>query len=80
MNDRINAENQVNWDERAALHVEAFVEKLANIHPAYDNFNRMSPSVRRAYTGRYLSFKTEEARQREFEKIVERLNNNLKPM
>jgi len=29
---------------------------------------------------RYLSFKTEEARQRDFERIVNRLNNNLKPM
>ena len=60
--------------------IEAFAEKLAGISPAYENFNAMSPSVRRTYTGRYLSFKTEEARQRDFEKIVDRLNNNLKPM
>jgi hypothetical protein len=32
------------------------------------------------YTRRYLSFKSEEAPQRDFEKIVERLNQNLKPM
>ena len=60
--------------------IEAFAEKLIAIFPAYENFNNMSPSVRRTYTGRYLSFKTEEARQRDFEKIVDRLNNNLKPM
>ena len=60
--------------------VEAFTEKLAGISPAYENFLNMSPSVQRTYTGRYLSFKTEEARQRDFEKIVDRLNNNLKPM
>ena len=60
--------------------VEAFAEKLIDISPAYENFNRMSPSVRRTYTRRYLSFKTEEAKQRDFEKIVDRLNNNVKPM
>lgn len=60
--------------------IEAFAEKLVDISLAYENFNNMSPSVRRTYTGRYLSFKTEKARQRDFEKIVDRLNNNLKPM
>jgi len=60
--------------------IEALAEKLRGISPAYENFNNMPPSVRRTYTGRYLSFKTEEARQRDFEKIIDRLNNNLKPM
>jgi len=60
--------------------VEAFAEKLAGISPAYENFNNMSRSVRYAYTGRYRSFKNEEARQRDFAKIIDRLNKNLKPM
>ena len=60
--------------------VEAFAEKLVGISPAYENFNQMSRSVRFAYTGRYFSFKSEEARQRDFEKIVDRLNKNLKQM
>lgn len=73
------------WDapKRAPItdeQVEAFAAKLAGISPAYENFNNMPPSVRFTYTGRYLSFKTEEARQRDFEKIVDRLNQNLKPM
>ena len=59
---------------------EYFVTKLSAISPAYENFCNMSPSVQRTYTMRYLSFKTEEARQKDFEKIVDRLNNNLKPM
>ena len=59
---------------------EAFALKLSAYSPAYDNFCNMSPSVQRTYTRRYLSFKSEEARQRDFEKIVDRLNNNLKPM
>ncbi len=60
--------------------IDAFAERLLDISPAYENFCNMSPSVRRTYTMRYLSYKTEEARQRDFEKIVDRLNNNLKPM
>ncbi|MCL2509341.1 MAG: YdeI/OmpD-associated family protein [Oscillospiraceae bacterium] len=60
--------------------VEAFAEKLTGISPAYENFASMPRSVRFTYTGRHLSFKTEEARQRDFERIVDRLNKNLKPM
>jgi len=60
--------------------ISAFTEKLVGLSPAYENFIKMPPSVRRTYTGRYLSFKTEEARQRDFEKIVDRLINNMKPM
>ena len=63
-------------DEEIAM----FTEKLAGLSPTFENFCNMSPSVRRTYTGRYLSFKTEDARQRDFEVIVERLNKNLKPM
>ena len=63
-------------EEQLAL----FTEKLVGISPAYENFSNMSPSVRGIYTRRYFSFKTEEARQRDFEKIVDRLNQNLKPM
>ena len=59
---------------------EAFVAKLSGICPAYENFCNMPPSVQRTYTMRYLSFKTEEARKRDFERIVDRLNKYLKPM
>jgi uncharacterized protein YdeI (YjbR/CyaY-like superfamily) len=73
------------WDEQKRElitdeQIEAFAEKLVGIMPAYENFNKMSRSVRFSYTGRYLSFKSEEARQRDFKKIIDRLNNNLKPM
>jgi len=60
--------------------IEEFTEKLKGISPAYENFTKMSRSVRLTYTGRYLSFKSEDARQRDFERIVDRLNQNLKPM
>ena len=59
---------------------EAFAAILSAYPPAYVNFCKMPPSVQRTYTMRYLSFKSEQARQRDFEKIVDRLNNNLKPM
>ena len=58
----------------------AFAEKLSGFIPACENFNNMSPSVRLTYTKGYYSYKTEEARERNFHKIVERLNKNLKPM
>jgi len=60
--------------------VDVFMIKLTGLSPAYENFNKMSQSVQRTYTRRYLSFKSEEARQRDFNKIVDRLNKNLKPM
>jgi uncharacterized protein YdeI (YjbR/CyaY-like superfamily) len=60
--------------------IEALSVKLNGLSPAYENFLAMPPSVRRTYARRYASFKTEKARERDFAKIVERLNNNLKPM
>jgi hypothetical protein len=73
------------WDapERGPIadeEIQRFAAKLTGISPACENFNNMSPSVRRTYAKRYLSFKTEEARQRDFARIVDRLNQNLKPM
>ena len=59
---------------------EAFVAKLSGISSAYENFCNMPLSVQRTYIMRYLSFKTEEARHRDFERIIDRLNKNLKPM
>jgi len=60
--------------------IEEFTKKLVGISPAYTNFINMPLSIRRTYTRRYFSFKTEESRARDFEKIIDRLNNNLKPM
>jgi len=57
-----------------------FAKKLVGISPAYENFLQMSRSVQRTYTSRYFSFKREDTRHRDFEKIIGRLNKNLKPM
>lgn len=60
--------------------IASLAKRLHGISPAYDNFMKMSPSVKRTYTGAYLSLKSDEARQRAFDRIVDRLNKNLKPM
>lgn len=60
--------------------IEAFAEKLSEFSPAYENFNNMSPSIQMTYTKGYYSYKTEEARERNFKKMIDRLNKNLKPM
>ncbi len=69
-----------NRDSIGGQDFDALADRLMGISPAYENFNNMPPSVRLIYTKRYLSFKTEEARQRDLERIVDRLNKNLKPM
>ena len=40
----------------------------------------MSPSVRRTYTAWYFDAKSESSRKNRLDKIIERLNKNLKPM
>lgn len=65
--------NALKSDIIANEQIEEFTEKLAGNSPAYENFNNMSPSVR-------LTYKTQRGRLNEFEKIVDMLNNNLKPM
>jgi len=60
------------------VQVEALAAQLSGT--ALTNFQAMPRSARAAYTGLWLSYKSEEGRQRGFEKIVERLEKNLKPM
>jgi uncharacterized protein YdeI (YjbR/CyaY-like superfamily) len=80
-----NAKNNGMWDMPkddpiTDDDIEAFTEMLAGITPAYENFSRMPPSVRRTYTRRFLSNKSDDARKRDFEKITDRLNKDLRPM
>ena len=48
--------------------------------PAYSNLLAMPHSVQRTYTGYYLDAKSDKTRQNRLEKIIDRLNRNLKPM
>ena len=61
-------------------HIKEFASVIKGIEPAYSNFLAMSPSVQRIYTGLYLEAKSEQARINRLQKIIERLNQNLKPM
>jgi uncharacterized protein YdeI (YjbR/CyaY-like superfamily) len=60
--------------------ITSFVEALNGIEPASSNFERMSRSVRVTYTAHYLSAKSEETRKRRLQQIIDRLNENKKPM
>jgi uncharacterized protein YdeI (YjbR/CyaY-like superfamily) len=60
--------------------IGALAKLLEGIEPACTNFAKMSPSVRRTYTLGYLDAKTEETRKNRLQKIIARLNANLKPM
>ena len=73
------------WDKTHEItvgeqEIKEFAALLEGISPAYENYMNMSFSVKKTYCIRYLSFKTEQARQRDFLRIIERLNSNLKPM
>lgn len=61
-------------------HTEEFERLVSKHEPAYTNLLAMSPSVRRTYTGFYFDAKTDTTRRSRLEKIIERLNRNLKPM
>ena len=53
---------------------------LAGAEPAYTNFQAMSPSVKKTYTRAYYDAKTPAGREKRIAWMVDRLNQNLKPM
>jgi uncharacterized protein YdeI (YjbR/CyaY-like superfamily) len=63
-------------DEQIAM----LKEIIQPYEPAYSNLLAMSHSVQRAYTGFYLDAKSDKTRQARLEKIIDRLNRNLKPI
>ena len=73
------------WDASGKIRIgdeqiEDFRQLISLYEPAYANWLSMSPSVQKTYTGYYLETKTPEARQKRLDKIIDRLNKNLKPM
>lgn len=60
--------------------IEEFIQLVRPYEPAYTNLMAMSRSVQKNYTGFYLDAKSPQTRQNRLEKIVDRLNRNLKPM
>lgn len=59
---------------------QMLIELIKDNEPAFTNFISMSPSVRRNYVGLYFDAKSDDAKKRRLEKIIGRLNLNLKPM
>lgn len=79
------AKNNGMWDAAKSTpisedDVQMFIELIKDMEPAYTNFQFMSPSVRKIYTGLYFEAKSDDAKKRRLEKIMDRLNSNLKPM
>ncbi len=78
------AKNNGMWDASPSgaitgEQIVSFADELSHTPQAREHFMRMPRSAQTAYVRRYLSFKKEETRRKDFEKIVERLNQNLKP-
>ena len=53
---------------------------LKEYEPAYANFQAMSLSVKKTYTRAYFDAKTDAGREKRIAWMVDRLNQNLKPM
>jgi len=73
------------WDNAKRIliddeQIQIFKEIIHPYEPAYANLLAMSHSVQRTYTGFYLDAKSDKTRQARLEKIIDRLNRNLKPM
>jgi len=71
-----NAKRILIYDEQ----IQMLKEIIQPYEPAYSKLLAMSHSAQRTYTGFYLDAKTDKTRQTRLEKIIDRLNRNLKPM
>ncbi len=80
-----SARKNGSWDNAERIQIDdekikVFKEVIHQYEPAYTNLLAMSLSVQRTYTGFYLDAKSDKTRQARLEKIIDRLNKNLKPM
>lgn len=80
-----HARKNGSWDNAKRIlinddQIQMFKEIIQPYEPAYTNLQAMSHSVQRTYTGFYLDAKSDKTRQARLEKIIDRLNRNLKPM
>lgn len=79
------AKENGSWDNAKRVliddeQIQMFKEIIQPYEPAYTNLQAMSHSVQRTYTGFYLDAKSDKARQARLERIIDRLNKNLKPI
>ncbi len=73
------------WDNAERIQIsdeqiQMFKEIIQPYEPAHTHLTAMPYSVQRTYTGFYLDAKSDKTRQARLEKIIDRLNQNLKPM
>jgi uncharacterized protein YdeI (YjbR/CyaY-like superfamily) len=79
------AKKNGSWDNAKRIlindeQIDVFKEIIQPYEPAYTNLLAMSHSIQCTYTGFYLDAKSDKTRQDRLEKIIDRLNRNLKPM
>ena len=79
------AKKNGSWDNAKRIiindeQIQMFKQIIQPYEPAFSNLRAMSHSVQRTYTGFYLDAKSDKTRQTRLEKIIDRLNRNLKPM
>ena len=79
------AQKQGSWDSPkpapiSETQIEVLIQALSGAEKALANFLKMPPSVKRTYTALYLDAKKEDTRKKRLDKIIERLNENKKPM
>jgi uncharacterized protein YdeI (YjbR/CyaY-like superfamily) len=60
--------------------IAALSDILSAFEPAYTNFLAMAPSVKRSFTRAYFDAKTDGGRNKRLVWMINRLNQNLKPM
>lgn len=73
------------WDAPDAMavteeQIAAVSALLEGLEPAFTNFLAMPPSVKKTYTWAYFDAKTEAGRKSRIAWMVDRLNQNLRPM
>ena len=77
------AKQRGEWDKPKRGCAGQFKEFTALVkphEPAYANLSAMPTSAQKTYAGFYFEAKQEKTRQARLEKIIDRLNRNLKPM
>ncbi len=72
--------NAANTLEITDAHISQLASVLKQYETAYNNFQSMSLSVKKTYTRAYFDAKSEEGKEKRIAWMVERLNQNLKPM
>ena len=80
-----DAKRNGQWNAKGPMaitseHIDILSALLEGYEPACANFKAMPLSVKKTYTRAYLDAKTQAGREKRLAWMVDRLNQNLKPM